>query len=87
MEKYGALIETSRRVPGDKRSEECPGHGYPAHTVIDTELKEFRDKDEMLEWVKKQESGYCKKSYRLIRFTELKVLTSINVEFQESEGE
>jgi len=39
-------IVSARRivVPGDQRSRDAPGHGYPEHTEVTTEYEAFADK-------------------------------------------
>jgi hypothetical protein len=45
MDKYGIITEKSTYVEGDERSRTNPGHGYPAHTVTQTVLNTYSDKD------------------------------------------
>ena len=61
---YAALVKSSYHVPGDERSRTNPGHGYPAHDVEYTNVVEFKNYQEMTEWVVKQEKHHTK--YRLV---------------------
>lgn len=81
MEKYAALVKSSYTVPGDERSRTNPGHGYPEHSVDYTEVIKFKDHDEMITWVKKQESSvYYRKKYQIIKYIEMTVTSTIAVE-------
>jgi len=70
METYAVFFKTTTRVPGDQRSRDCPGHGYPEHSVEHNEYVEFKSKDEFIAWVEKEEGRtYGKKSYRAVKCT------------------
>jgi len=53
--KYAVFIKTSRTIPGDQRSRDFPGHGYPEHTVESTEVIEFTSEKEFTDWIHKEE--------------------------------
>jgi len=80
MEKYAALIKSSYNVPGDERSQQFPGHGYPAHTVSYTDVKEFESFDDMLSWVNREVQSGRKTEYRIIRYEEFQIVTKTTVE-------
>lgn len=45
MTYYGILKFSSITIPGDQRSRDCPGHGYPEHTMTSVDLQIFTKKD------------------------------------------
>ena len=70
--KLAALIFSSISIPGDERSRTNPGHGYPAHEQPTIEIRDFKDQEEMVEWVKHEETQtYGKKKFKLIEYREL----------------
>ena len=82
-ELYIALIKSTYYVEGDVRSKSNPGHGYPGGTEMRTEVREFDDKEEMLEWVRQQEDRkFGKESYRILKCTPMEVKTTISVEVE-----
>ena len=77
---YAAIINSSYTVPGDERSRTNPGHGYPEHTVQYQEFREFKDYNEMEQWVKDQErTQYSIRKYRIISFTPMTVNKTISL--------
>ena len=47
MEDNYAIIRTdSIHIEGDERSRTNPGHGYPAHTILNEVITEFATKEE-----------------------------------------
>lgn len=77
---YAAIINSSYTIPGDERSRTNPGHGYPEHTVQYQEFREFRDYNEMKQWVEDQErSVYSRGAYKLISFTPMTVSKTIEI--------
>lgn len=77
--KYAALIEESYYTPGDERSRTNPGHGYPGGTTYYTGIRKFKDKEEMINFVRQHKS--CK--YELICYSELKVETEVLITVKE----
>lgn len=78
--KLAALVYSSFTVPGDQRSRDYPGHGYPEHTETTISLREFRDEAEMAEWVKRETTrGYSSSKFTLIRYEELTYDTKIDI--------
>ena len=81
MEIYAVFIKMVERVPGDQRSIDHPGHGYPAHTVDRTEVKEFKNRESFVEWITNQEAERCGKvSYRAFKCTPVKISTKIEID-------
>ena len=76
---YAVFIKTSTHIPGDQRSIDHPGHGYPAYTLEKTEVKEFKNKDEFLEWVENN-VGYGKVSYRAFKCIPVQIRTTIHID-------
>jgi hypothetical protein len=59
-EPHLAIIEfKSIYVPGDERSKQCPGHGYPAHNEPSMSYIVFKDRET---W--EEEIARCEKSRR-----------------------
>jgi hypothetical protein len=79
--KYAALVNESITIPGDERSKTNPGHGYPEHIKNFTRLVEFEDEAELKSWVQRHEglSSFHKDKYRIIKFEEVEIETSIQV--------
>jgi hypothetical protein len=42
---YGILKFSSITIPGDQRSRDCPGHGYPEHTETSVDLQIFTKRE------------------------------------------
>lgn len=82
METYAVFIKTTEHVPGDQRSIDYPGHGYGAHTVERTEVKEFPHWDDFVEWIHDQESStaYNKASYRAFKCTPVRISTKVEIQ-------
>lgn len=49
---YIALHTHSYYVPGDERSRTNPGHGYPGGNETVNTYTKFKNKEEMLSWVR-----------------------------------
>lgn len=76
---YAVFIKTTEYVPGDQRSIDCPGHGYGAHSVERTEVKEFANKEKFLEWVENN-VGYGKVSYRAFKCSPVRIRTTTYID-------
>lgn len=84
-EHYAALIFTSIWIEGDERSRTVPGHGYPAHSESVVNYIEFTSKEEMEQWVQKQEHptyGMPQRNYKVMMIQPLNVSLSTIVTFQ-----
>ena len=75
--KWGIIEKSSTYFPWDARSQECPGHEYPAHTEVTEKLTEYSDEDRWLEEVKSLKLG--RKDFRAIIFQEVEVDLSVLV--------
>ena len=81
--KYAAIITTTETIPGDQRSRDYPGHGYPTHNVERTTFKKFKDLAAVEEYVRRQdESKFGKDDYILIQYEELEVKKTVSLEIQ-----
>jgi hypothetical protein len=87
-EKHYAILmfeNSSYSVEGDQRSIDCPGHGYPAHTVSYTTYEYWatKDKDTLIKAIELIESNnkknYTKYSYSIIECNPLPVTTKIQI--------
>jgi hypothetical protein len=45
-EHWAIIAGSSASIPGDQRSRECPGHGYPDHTVEYITYEAFTNEEE-----------------------------------------
>lgn len=71
---YMVMRESSYHVAGDERSRTNPGHGYPAHDVPYTDVREFKDFESLLEWIKStKETNY--RVFKCIPMTVSKTVT------------
>jgi hypothetical protein len=51
---YAIIGNTSTHIPGDQRSIDCPGHGYPASTEYNVTYVAYLDKDEWAKEINKR---------------------------------
>ena len=59
-----AILEFSTiHVPGDQRSKDAPGHGYPAHYESVVAYRAFDDRDEWMAAITKLAQRDCKKEF------------------------
>jgi hypothetical protein len=78
--KFIVVTEGSVHIPGDKRSETNPGHGYPAHTRTYLEARYFYSEDELKEWIASNEGSlFAKKRYRAFACTPLTIQTRLEI--------
>ena len=79
-EVYGVVYTESVAIPGDERSRTHPGHGYPEHTKSYKVFEEFKDKDALIAWIKREEAkSYGKRNYKAYECRPLSVTTSVEV--------
>lgn len=85
MKKYGMVKTRYIHHEGDERSRTHPGHGYPARTEEVTEFRPFKDREEMVEWVNREESRIYGKpdKYTIIEYTELNITKTVNINIPE----
>jgi len=81
-EHWVAIEDHSVHVPGDQRSIDYPGHGYPAHTERSISMLLFDDKEAMESWIKHQEAQYTKRSYKILHIRTPQVKKTISVDIQ-----
>ena len=78
---WAVFVNKSRHIPGDERSRQCPGHGYPAHTERYTEIVEFATEDELRQWVEHEEAlVFGKSSYRAVKCLPITVRSTISIQ-------
>ncbi len=79
---FAALVFSTVYIPGDERSRQAPGHGYPAEDKPVVEYITFDSRDEMEKWVAEQErrENYLSaKAYQIIEATPLGVIVKSTV--------
>lgn len=76
--KFAVVYNESVYHEGDERSRTHPGHGYPAYTETLQLFKEFKNENDLKDWIKRNE----RRVFKVIKYEELKVKTEIviNVE-------
>jgi len=67
-------------VPGDERSRQCPGHGYPEHYESVVTYIAFNDTPEGKEELRKWVEQHQKDDYRIIEATPKNVKTKLVVD-------
>lgn len=63
-EHWAALVFDSIYIPGDQRSIDCPGHGYPSHNAQTLSYIVFKDEAERDRWVDQRGDA---KDYKIIK--------------------
>lgn len=76
---FAAFISDSYHVPGDERSRQCPGHGYPAHNVDFIRVERFSDEQNMLAWVEKQAKSVWSKPFQIVKCVPMRVEKKISI--------
>lgn len=71
------LVNCQQHIPGDKRSHEAPGHGYPAETMNYMEYITFDSVADMQEWL--NDHADQKDSFLVINCEPKKVSVQINI--------
>jgi hypothetical protein len=86
-EHYAIIQSDSIWIPGDQRSKDCPGHGYPASSKAVVSYEAYLTKEKFLEAIKELENPRfgSKKNYVAIKVTPIKITTSINIDIQEKQ--
>jgi hypothetical protein len=75
---YLIVEEVRVHIPGDERSRECPGHGYPASTETYKEVTVKQDKAGVLEWLKQRDRYPNYKPFKIYECTrELSVMKTV----------
>lgn len=78
---YAVFVKTSTHIPGDQRSRDYPGHGYPAYNLEKTEVIEFASKEKLLQWVENN-VGYGKVSYRAFKCSSVQIRTTTHIDIE-----
>lgn len=77
VEKYAVIYSETIHHEGDERSRTNPGHGYPAYTETVETLKTFENEAALKAWIEINNRGYGSKSFKAIKYVELKVSTEV----------
>lgn len=78
---FAALVFGSVYVPGDQRSVDAPGHGYPAHSEATVDYIAFDSTEEMQGWVEKEmQHRFSEPNFTIIQATARPVTTKTTVE-------
>jgi hypothetical protein len=77
MSKYGVIYTDTIHHEGDERSRTNPGHGYPAYTESVQKLETFDNEEKLKAWIERNNSGYSSKTFKAIKYEELKVATEV----------
>ena len=84
-EYYIALVQKTTHIPEDERSRTNPGHGYPATTEYSFEMIQFKDENEMADWVAKEESRKygVVTPYKILRVKAPRITTKVVVDVRD----
>ena len=78
MARKWAIVEKGMvYVPGDVRSLENPGHGYPEHTATYNSYKEFDNYDKFIEAV--TQKHLLGEKFKILSVEEMQVSTKVEV--------
>lgn len=81
--KFAVFEQKSVHIPGDERSRQCPGHGYPAYDHKYTEVTEFETEEELLTWIERRERlRSYNKNYKVVRFEELSLNKTVTFKLE-----
>jgi len=79
-EHYAIIENRSVSIPGDQRSIDFPGHGYPASTEHFLEYVAYTEKQEWEDEIKKRLSAtYGDKNFLALKVTPAEIKTSFEV--------
>ena len=76
---YAIVIFSSYTVPGDERSRQCPGHGYPEHSEDKAEYIAFTDRAEWEAEVQRMSLATYKDNFVALVVDRANVTTEIKV--------
>ena len=78
-ENFAILQNNHYEIPAHQRSIDNPGHGYPASTKYYLSFVIFNNKEEMIEWMKKEEARGNSKyiAVKIIKFNK-----KVNIEIE-----
>lgn len=77
---YAILRPESVTVPGDERSRQCPGHGYPEHTVHHWSMQVFASREAWASEVERM--GQDGKDFKAVKVTPARVTRSVRVDIE-----
>ena len=78
--KHWAIIEySSVHIPGDQRSIDCPGHGYPAHNEAIVKYKAYLTEEKWLEQIEYMETEDRSTNYTALIVNPVKVNKKVSV--------
>lgn len=78
-DKYAVIYTDTISHAADQRSIDCPGHGYPAWTESIEKIQTFKSEGDLKEWILSNNSGYSRKTFKAIKYQELKVQTDVSI--------
>lgn len=79
-QKHWAIVTyVSTYVEGDERSRTNPGHGYPAHTVQNTQYEAFATEVAWKQAIEKYEARTLPVPYSAMLVTPARVSTSVEI--------
>lgn len=83
QQQYVALIFGHVTIPGDERSRNYPGHGYPEHTEDTVQCYLFDSFQELDAWVVQREAqasqGFKNEDYCVMEVHPLEILRKVEV--------
>lgn len=82
---FAVIYDTSVTIPGDERSRSHPGHGYPEHTVVTREIKQFPNEKEFRNWIFNEEARTHKRKYQAVKCIPIEVTTKIEIKIGNDE--
>jgi hypothetical protein len=79
-EHYAIITFDQQTIPGDQRSKESPGHGYPEHTIESMEYEPHRSIDTLKERIKYLMSG--NKKYKVLKVKPVNVTAKVLIDLE-----
>lgn len=81
---YAIVTQKRITIPGDKRSREAPGHGYPEHDENFIVYESFTSREAWISKIKEYETtGYSKTNYRAFVVEPVGIKLTIGIETDE----
>jgi hypothetical protein len=82
-EHYAIITFDQQIVPGDQRSKESPGHGYPEHTIELMEYEPHRNIDTLKKRIEYLMSGNIE--YNVLKVKPVNVTTKVLIDLENDE--
>lgn len=83
-EHYAVIEFSSYTIPGDERSRQCPGHGYPESTGYTAQYISFEKKDEWVEYVSEKAGRvFGEHNYVAMKVIPARTVLDVRVEVDE----